>query len=353
LYAHHWNNPPQCNSAHSRLLGFFSTLPGIWRALQCIRRYKDTRNIFPHLINCGKYFATILYYVTLSVYRIDRTWTHLAVFITFATINAIYTCKTFLTISGQAAKLATAIWDLVMDWSLMQPHASKRFLRDVRGYKSARWYYLAMILDPILRFNWIFYAIYTQDLQHSTIVSFLVALSEVSRRGMWVLFRVENEHCSNVARFKASRDVPLPYNIPTESEEDFERRQQAEDGALGATTTSASSPAAARLRSHTGATLEAQESAGSSLRRRPTRPRTFTMILADAHTQDFEKKKKPGAGDSDNVNNVERDGDPDDDGQAGSSDEDDDEQDTQDVLDAEALLRERREQTGDASRQDD
>jgi hypothetical protein len=75
------------------------------------------------------------------------------------------------------------------------------------------------------------------------------------------------------------------------------------------------------------------------------------MIIADAHTQDFEKKKKPGAGDSDNVNNVQRDGDPDDDGRAGSSDEDDDEQDTQDVLDAEALLRDRRGQSENGSSQ--
>lgn len=238
-----------------------------------------------------------------------------------------------------------------MDWSLLQPHASRRFLRDVRGYKGARWYYLAMVLDPILRFNWIFYAIYTQDLQHSTFVSFVVALSEVSRRGMWVLFRVENEHCSNVARFKASRDVPLPYPVPTESEEDFQRRQEVEEGFPEATTTSAVSPAASRRRAHTGETLEAQESAGSSLRRRPTHARTFTMILADAHTQDFEKKKKPGAGDSDNLENVRRDGDPDDDGRAGSSDEDDDEQDTQEILDAEALLRERREPGESETRQ--
>jgi hypothetical protein len=233
-----------------------------------------------------------------------------------------------------------------MDWSLLQAHASKRFLRDVRGYKGAHWYYLAMVLDPILRCNWIFYAIFTHDLQHSTFVSFAVALSEVSRRGMWVLFRVENEHCSNVARFKASRDVPLPYSIPIESEEDFERHQhEQEQQPPRASTTSAVSPAVSRLRSHTGATLEAQESAGSSLRRRPPHSRTFTMIIADAHTQDFEKKKKPGAGDSDNANNIERDGDPDDDGPAGSSDEDDDEQDTQDVLDVEAFLRERRERT--------
>ena len=30
---------------------------------------------------------------------------------------------------------------------------------------------------------------------------------------MWSLFRVENEHCNNVGKFRASRDVPLPYKI--------------------------------------------------------------------------------------------------------------------------------------------
>lgn len=93
LYAHHWNDPQQCNSTHSRLLGFLSALPGIWRALQCLRRYRDTRNTFPHLVNCGKYIMTITYYATLSIYRIKRTTNMLALFTTFAAINAIYCCK--------------------------------------------------------------------------------------------------------------------------------------------------------------------------------------------------------------------------------------------------------------------
>ena len=48
-----------------------------------------------------------------------------------------------------------------------------------------------MIIDPLLRFNWIFYAIYSHDLQHSAILSFFIGLSEVLRRGMWALLRVE------------------------------------------------------------------------------------------------------------------------------------------------------------------
>ena len=200
-----------------------------------------------------------------------------------------------------------------------------------------------MILDPILRFNWIFYSIYTHDLQHSTIVSFLVAFSEVTRRGIWTLFRVENEHCSNVARFKASRDVPLPYTVPAESEEDFERQQSSanEGQPTPEGQTTRLSPALSRHRTYASGALEAQQSDGGDFRRRaPTR--SFTRVLANAHTQDFEKKRKPGAGDSENTPSRLGD-DGGEDGPAGSSDDDEeDSNDEQDLLDAQALLRERR-----------
>lgn len=180
LYATDWSDPPICNSSHSRLLGFFTALPGIWRALQCIRRYYDTRNIFPHLVNCGKYAMTILYYMALSLFRLSKTTEMKSLFITFATINAIY----------------CSIWDVVMDFSLLDPYAKHRFLRNTLGYKQIWLYYFAMIADPILRFNWIFYAIFADEVQHSALLSFLVSLSEVCRRGLWMLFRVENEHCT-------------------------------------------------------------------------------------------------------------------------------------------------------------
>ncbi|KAF2448767.1 EXS-domain-containing protein [Karstenula rhodostoma CBS 690.94] len=198
LYANRWGNPAQCNSSNSRLLGFFSALPGIWRAVQCFRRYHDTGNAFPHLLNMGKYMATIISYMTLSIYRVEKTTTNRAVFITFATINSIY----------------TSFWDVYYDWSLGDPSAKYPFLRQNLGYKKVWMYYLAMAIDPILRFNWIFYAVIPLQLQHSAITSFFVAFSEVFRRGMWSLFRVENEHCSNVGHFRASRDVPLPSAAP-------------------------------------------------------------------------------------------------------------------------------------------
>jgi hypothetical protein len=297
LYAHDWRNPPQCNSSHSRLLGFFTTLPAVWRALQCLRRYYDSRNWFPHLANCAKYLCNILYYMVLSLYRIDKTSELHAVFICFALINAAY----------------CSFWDVAMDWSLGNPYARHPFLRENLAYRRIWMYYVAMVLDPILRFQWIFYAIYAKDVQHSTLVSFCVGLAEVFRRGMWMLFRVENEHCNNVGRFRASRDIPLPYDLPESPRGSQEISRPSDEQAL------VPSPA-------TGADVErASGTPGSSLRMRKTRTPVATpveramrragTIIGMAHAQDYEKKRRPGVvGESPSVHGRADDGE-------GSSDE--------------------------------
>ncbi|KAH7165894.1 EXS family-domain-containing protein [Dactylonectria macrodidyma] len=306
LYANSWENPVQCNSSHSRLLGFFTALPPIWRLFQCLRRYKDTRNIFPHLVNGGKYAATILAAVMLSLYRFHGSNTHLGLFIAFSSVNSIYCC----------------VWDLFMDFSLLQPQARHRGLRDIIALKPRWLYYFIMVADPILRFAWIFYAIFTHNTQHSTIVSFMVAFFEVTRRGMWTLFRVENEHCANVAQYKASRDVPLPYRIePLTDRASIDtvpasRQDTATSSALGRRSTTTA----------TGADVPSIEE-GISRRRTDTMAskRNFSRILAEAHKQDFEKRRRP-------TEQVEEE----DAARAGQSDDDDDDDD--DVAESASLL---------------
>ncbi|KAG8628181.1 hypothetical protein KVT40_004054 [Elsinoe batatas] len=308
-----WSRPPMCGSSHSRLLGFLTCLPGIWRALQCIRRYKDTRNFFPHLVNCGKYFCTIVYYLTLSLYRMNQNSHMKALFITFALVNALY----------------VSVWDLVMDWSLLDPTAKHKFLRQNLAFKSTYPYYAAIIIDPIIRNNWILYAFYTEDPRHAAVVSFFVSFTEVCRRGMWMIFRVENEHCSNVGRFRAYRDAPLPY-------------EQEEDKSASTTVVSRSpdesgdEQAQAKAQRITGEQAVAMEeglpqaehqhggreplapttgadyrkaaanapSENAELRRRRGQPVNDSPIAAAlvragtmmhlAHTQDFERRKRPG-----------------------------------------------------------
>lgn len=253
-----------------------------------------------------------------------------------------------------------------MDFSLLQPSARYRFLRDITALKY-RWpYYLIMLVDPVLRFNWVFYTIFAHDTQHSSIASFCIGFAEVTRRGLWTLLRVENEHCANVAQYKASRDVPLPYRLTddddeyeysTEQQEDPDMKskknkqkkqqqpeqQQQQDNQEGLVR----SPSAAIV-SWTGAVTTGGRGAGggsgghstavdvpqsqeppttpgigpsltappdvsaaeealgdggggaSSMRRRQRAEtagkKSITRLLAEAHKQDFEKKRKPDSG---------------------------------------------------------
>lgn len=330
LYANDWTNPTQCNSSNSRLLGFLTTVPALWRFFQCIRRYKDTRNVFPHLVNGGKYLMTVISYVMLSLYRIDRNNTNMALFIGFSVINSLY----------------CSVWDLFMDFSLLQFHSRHFWLRDILALKNKWPYYTIMTIDPILRFSWILYVAMPLDANHSTVFSFIVALLEVTRRGIWALFRVENEHCANVGQYKASRDVPLPYRIEplmahstsTESSPEISdnnktaeayTRQgtgyssssagvgQSSGSASSAKPFKTSSPAAAHLQnqdprqspavspvgpasgnrrtggfSTSSSATAVASGVGGSFRRRTDSARTFSKMLADAHMQDFEKKRK-------------------------------------------------------------
>lgn len=258
---------------------------------------QDTRNKFPHLLNFGKYIATIVFYTTLSIYRIDQRSSTKAAFITFATINSVY----------------TSFWDIYYDWSLGDPDAKNRFLRKELGYKKVWWYYTAMAIDPILRFNWVMFIITPLQLQHSAVTSFCVSLSEIFRRGMWSLFRVENEHCTNVGRFRASRDVPLPYDLPpsphiTEREEQIQRGERVdEEQPAKPRTPVPSTGGEAEPASSTGAQLQQSTSRTSARLRRgwqdDFRPsplqRAITQVgdmLRDAHAEDFERKRKPELG---------------------------------------------------------
>lgn len=206
------------------------------------------------------------------MYRIDLQTRFQASFITFALLNAVY----------------TSVWDLIMDWSLGNPYAKNPMLREVLAFRRVWVYYAAMVLDVVIRFNWIFYAIFIKNIQQSALLSFMVAFSEVCRRGIWSIFRVENEHCTNVLLFRASRDVPLPYDVPSRaaapldgSAEDFQLEEQQH----------ASTPFMAP------GDVENGTPSGSSLRARNRRPSVgisrVGSIVASAHAQDFERRRLP------------------------------------------------------------
>jgi hypothetical protein len=167
-------------------------------------------------------------------------------------------------------------------------------LRSVLSYRKQAWlYYLAIFVDPLLRCNWIFYVIYRADIQHASLVSFLIGLSEVFRRGLWTLFRVENEHCTNIMGQKATRSLDLPYD--TESIHKATADGAAENPAGAQSITSVG--AAATLDPESGRVTPAASPVVRTLHRVAT-------TLRMGHQQDYVKKSKveeeePGDSDSD------------------------------------------------------
>lgn len=236
-----------------------------------------------------------MYYMTLSLYRIDRDTHYHILFIVFAFTNAVY----------------CSIWDVAMDWSLGNVYAPHKFLRDILAFRNAWYYYVAIVIDVIIRFNWIFYAIFTNDIQHSAFLSFAVSLSEVCRRGVWTIFRVENEHCTNVHLFRALRDIPLPYKLEEtmlaedvgdhpspEQIMDRDVEREEEEIRRGYHPDDEPTPFRPPVVDGNGGDLESAIIAGRTPTLRARRPGTsqtmsrFGTMVATAHSHDFQRKRR-------------------------------------------------------------
>lgn len=303
LYTRDWRNiftggvassHSRCGSNHSELMGFLATLPSIWRFLQCGRRFMDSGDAFPHLANMLKYLVGVLYYCLLSLWRIHRTQLCRVLFITVASVNSIY----------------CSIWDIVMDWSLLQSNSEHFLLRDHLFYGRPIYYYLAMVMNVLLRFQWIFYAFFSHQIQQLAVTSFAIAVAEITRRFIWLFFRMENEHCTNVILFRASRDSPVPYIISAQVEAAIKKlvvaryeAHKALDAEFSAEALQPTEePSTGRTTAYSGsATLKVDDEESnlgrrkrgdrSKLARRKSTFLTITDALNRAHIKDFQRKR--------------------------------------------------------------
>ncbi|THH12162.1 hypothetical protein EW145_g196 [Phellinidium pouzarii] len=214
-YEQKWHNVwTTCNqSKHWGIPFALGILPLVVRAVQSVKRYIDSR-LYTHLINGGKYCSSIIYYAFYYVWRHHNTGHDytLVLFCIFATIASIYTCA----------------WDLSMDWSLFKRPAQHRFLRKDIVYSSNYFvYYIAIILNIIIRFIWIFYVIDIDvNIQMRTCI---VAMLEMLRRWQWNFFRLENEHIGNTDQYRVTREVPLPYHIDSMDHDDSDDEGDEDD----------------------------------------------------------------------------------------------------------------------------
>ncbi|KAM1300058.1 hypothetical protein ACFX2H_011277 [Malus domestica] len=163
---------------------------------KCIRRLVEEKDPMQGY-NGLKYFFTIVAVSMRIAYthNNDVNWKILAGI--FSIVAAIY----------------GTYWDLVVDWGLLQRRSKNRWLRDklLVPYKSV--YFIAMVLNVLLRFAWLQTVLnFSVSFMHTQTMISVVASLEIIRRGIWSFFRLENEHLNNVGKYRAFKSVPLPFN---------------------------------------------------------------------------------------------------------------------------------------------
>ncbi|KAJ2888101.1 Signal transduction protein [Coemansia asiatica] len=200
-----------CNTTQWWGNAAFLMLPNVFRLLQCVRRFVDSGDAFPHLANGAKYSSTIVTIWLASANRIVGGHIWRSVWVASAIANSCF----------------TSLWDLLMDWGLFESRSKHRFLRSELKFDRPWAYYVAIVVDVILRFVWItqispnFFSFGHKV--HQSTIAYVAAVLEVFRRFLWNFFRVENEHISNCGQFRATTDIPLPFQPDAGSSSDTER----------------------------------------------------------------------------------------------------------------------------------
>ncbi|XP_016488360.2 phosphate transporter PHO1 homolog 10 [Nicotiana tabacum] len=202
----HGHNTCQSHNVYNIFYFILAVIPYWFRFFQCIRRLFEEKDQ-AQAYNALRYFLTILAVVIKTAYSLRKslTWEVLAI------------------LSSLVTTLFNTYWDIVVDWGLLRRKSKNKFLRDKLVLRHKSVYFIAMVLDVLLRFAWLQLVLKfnVPSLQGSTVSSIFACL-EVLRRGMWNFFRLENEHLNNVGKYRAFKSVPLPFVYHEEDDEDKE-----------------------------------------------------------------------------------------------------------------------------------
>lgn len=197
----------QCATNHMWMSAILSTVPQLWRLLQCLRRYYDSKDM-TQLYNAGKYTTGMLVAICSSMRSIVKSRAWLVLWLIFVIVATVYSYG----------------WDIYKDWSIGDRKSPNWMLRDQLLYPKW-WYYAAAIANLVLRLMW------TLTISPDVVAAFfflgkdgfttLLVSVEVSRRAMWNIFRLENEQLNNCGKFRAVQDIPLPLPLKPAVEENL------------------------------------------------------------------------------------------------------------------------------------
>lgn len=202
--------PSQC-SQNTVSVGFLVMIfPVIYRNIQfmtLIRRQKFCGGVNLQFLIC----CFVLMVNTILSFLWSNNSTNEFVFIFWAISAALLSIHGFY-------------MDIAKDWGLLQTNSKFLFLRKSLLYPK-NYYYLAMILNFMLRFAWILSidsTLYTKVMRPE-LFTFVIGLLEIIRRAIWNFVKIENLMTENLQIYIWEDDIQLPFDqMPTDEENPFD-----------------------------------------------------------------------------------------------------------------------------------
>ncbi|KAG0581876.1 hypothetical protein KC19_3G016400 [Ceratodon purpureus] len=177
-------------------------IPYWWRFLQCLRRYFE-ENDRVQLEGAMRLVAVFTAVALRQAYGNNRHRPRYELLL-----------RVLFIIASTIATSISNYWDICHDWSLLNPKSKNKWLRDKLILKHKSIYWIAMGVNTVLRVAWMSSLLQIQVSTgfNQNAFDVIVAALEVLRRGIWNFFRIENEHLTNVGKYRAEVAVPLPFD---------------------------------------------------------------------------------------------------------------------------------------------
>lgn len=68
-----FSDPNHCVEKYMIIRPFMACLPAWFRFAQCLRRYRDTKEVFPHLANASKYATSFFVVIFTALYHVNSS----------------------------------------------------------------------------------------------------------------------------------------------------------------------------------------------------------------------------------------------------------------------------------------
>lgn len=190
------------------LIPIICLLPLLFRFNQCLRKYADSGDRFPHLANASKYAMAQLVTLTGAFHPL-----YLEVQLRRGNNNHESHYQFYWTFLFFASSSFSFTWDVYMDWGLGRREYG--YLGPRLMYPKKSVYYITIAMDLVLRSMWVLSLLPPSSGAAFALPAYLYSLQvilELFRRTIWGFFRLENEHRSDINRYRRVDFVPLHFD---------------------------------------------------------------------------------------------------------------------------------------------